>query len=122
GQEPVRIVCFGDSITGVYYHTGSKRAWPELLGLALRQARPAAQLEVVNAGLSGNTTAQALARIERDVIAHQPHLVVAMFGMNDVARLPLRDFEANLARIADRCRAAGAEMVFCTPNSVTENP
>jgi len=33
--QPVRIVCFGDSITGVYYHTGGRRAWCDLLGVAL---------------------------------------------------------------------------------------
>ena len=27
GQRTVRIVAFGDSITGVYYHTGGRRAW-----------------------------------------------------------------------------------------------
>jgi hypothetical protein len=33
--EPVKIVCLGDSVTGIYYHTGGRRAYPEMLGLAL---------------------------------------------------------------------------------------
>lgn len=43
------------------------------------------------AGISGNTTAAGLARIDKDVIARQPHLVEVMFGMNDVARVPLEE-------------------------------
>jgi lysophospholipase L1-like esterase len=83
GKQPVTIVCFGDSITGVYYHTGGRRAWPEMLGLALRRLYPAAPVEVVNAGLSGDTTVGALARMEAEVLRHQPHLVAVMFGMDD---------------------------------------
>jgi hypothetical protein len=40
GGCPVRIVCFGDSITGVYYHSGGRRAWCDLLGIGLQQAYP----------------------------------------------------------------------------------
>jgi acyl-CoA thioesterase-1 len=122
GARPVRVVCFGDSITGVYYHTGSRRAWTDLLGIALKKAWPAAQVEMINAGISGNTTTAALARIDRDVLAKKPDLVAVMFGMNDVVRIPPQEYERNLTTIADRCAQAGAAVVFCTPNSVVENP
>lgn len=122
GQEPVRVVCFGDSITGVYYHTGSQRAWTDLLGLALKKTWPAARLEMINAGVSGHTTAQGLARMDRDVLSQRPDLVVVMFGMNDVAKSTLPDFRRNLTGIVDRCQLAGAAVILCTPNSVTENP
>ena len=118
GQEPVRIVCFGDSITGVYYHTGGRRAWHDMLALALQRLYPQARIEMTNAGISGHTTVDALARIDRDVLAHRPHLVVVMFGMNDVTRVPPESFRANLAEIVQRCRGVGAEVVLCTPNSV----
>jgi len=52
GQEPVRIVCFGDSVTGVYYHTGGRRAWTDMLGIALGKAYPKAKVEMFNAGIS----------------------------------------------------------------------
>ncbi len=119
--ETTRIVCFGDSITGAYYHTGGQRAWCDMLGLAVQRVYPQARLEMVNAGISGNTTAAGLARIETDVIAKRPHLVVVMFGMNDVARLPLDDFVANLSTIIRRSQAAGAAVILCTPNAVYEN-
>lgn len=120
GQEPVRIVCIGDSITGVYYHSGGLRAYPEMLEIALRKASPQAQVTVRNAGISGDTTVGALARLDRDVLAHKPHLVTVMFGMNDMVRVPLPEFRKNLKEISARCRQAGAEVLLCTQNSVME--
>ena len=117
-KEPVRVVGFGDSITGVYYHTGGRRAWPEMLQIALRRCYPQTQVEVVNAGISGDTTTGGLARLERDVLRHKPHLVVAMFGMNDVVRATPEAYHDNLGQIVRRCREAGAEAILCTPNSV----
>ncbi|MCC9605556.1 SGNH/GDSL hydrolase family protein [Blastopirellula sp. JC732] len=118
--EPTKIVCFGDSITGVYYHSGSKRAWCDMLGLLLQQAYPGAKLEMINAGVSGHTTVNALARIERDVLKKEPNLVVIGFGMNDVARTPFEEFAPNLREIIRRCQEVGAEVVLCTPNAVSE--
>ena len=118
GNAPVRIVCFGDSITGVYYHTGGRRAWCDMLGIALQQTYPQAKLELHNAGVSGNTTAAGLARIDRDVLAWKPHLVVVMFGMNDCAAVKPSVFQGNLKTIVQRCRESGAAVVLCTPNSI----
>jgi len=127
GAQRVRIVCFGDSITGKYYHTGGRRAWPEMLALALRRAYPKADLEVVNAGRSGNTTGAGLKRIEKHVLKRKPHLVVVMFGMNDLAYGPASEakeavrgegFCKNLLSIVAQCRGVGAEVILCTPNSV----
>lgn len=119
--KPTRIVCFGDSITGVYYHSGSQRAWCDMLGLALNKAYPNADVQMINAGISGHTTVQALARIEKDVLDRKPHLVVVKFGMNDVARGPVDRFKANMVSIVKQCREAGSSVVLCTPNSVYEN-
>jgi lysophospholipase L1-like esterase len=122
GQETVRVVCFGDSITGVYYHTGGRRAWCDMLGIALGRAYAHARLQMINAGVSGNTTAAGLKRIERDVLTHRPHIVVVMFGMNDVVRTPRETFDANLRTIVGQCRSVGAAVVLCTPNSVYPSP
>lgn len=123
GKEPTRIVCFGDSITGVYYHTGGRRAYADMLAIALQRIYPQARIEMFNAGISGNATGQGLARIEKDVLARKPHLVVVMFGMNDCTGANLPAFRDNLKTIVTRCREAGAAVVLCTPNSVyAEDP
>lgn len=120
--EPIKIVCLGDSVTGVYYHTGGRRAYTDMLKLALEQGFPGVEFTAINAGVSGNTTVDALARLEKDVISHKPDLVTIMFGLNDMTRVSKEDYRANLKSIIARCREAGAEVVLCTPNSVTDTP
>lgn len=117
---PVKIVCLGDSVTGLYYHTGGRRAYPDMLALALTKADPRAQVTAINAGISGNTTVDALKRLEKDVLDHRPDLVTVMFGLNDMVRVPLADFQANLTQIVKRCRDIGAEVMLCTPNGVID--
>lgn len=118
GERVVTVAGLGDSITGVYYHTGGRRAWTEMLGVALQRVYPQAKLKTVNAGISGNISQNGVERLDRDVLVHEPDLVVVMFGMNDVARVTPEAYEANLRQIVERCRAAGAEVVLCTPNFI----
>ena len=118
GGEPVTVVCFGDSVTGLYYHSGGRRAYTDLLGIGLQQASPKARVKTINAGLSGHTTRDALKRIQRDVLAHRPTLVTVMFGLNDMTRVPLDEYHSNLVTIVEQCRAAASEVMLCTPNSV----
>ncbi len=117
-SEPLKIVCFGDSVTGVYYHTGSRRAYTDMVGIAIKKLYPESQLTMINAGISGHTTVNALARIDRDVLKHTPTLVTVMFGLNDMTRVPLETYEANLKTIIQKCRKVGAEVLLCTPNNV----
>ncbi len=44
--QTLKVVCLGDSVTGIYYHTGGYRAWPELLQVALQQALPDCNVSV----------------------------------------------------------------------------
>ena len=119
-KEPVTVVCFGDSVTGAYYHTGGRRAYTNMVEIGLDMAWPDSDITAINAGISGHTTVNALARIDKDVLAHKPDLVTVMFGLNDMTRVPLEEYRANLKTIVDKCRAIGAEVMLCTPNSVTD--
>ena len=118
GASPIKIVCLGDSVTGVYYHTGGRRAYPEMLELALRNVAPHANVQVINAGISGHTATDGLARLDRDVLKHEPQLVSISFGLNDMARVTEEQFVQNLTLLVERCRAAKSLVVFCTPNAV----
>jgi lysophospholipase L1-like esterase len=113
-------VCLGDSVTGIYYHTGGRRAWPELLQMGLQRALPGRDVSVINAGISGNTVADGLARLQRDVLDHQPQIVTISFGLNDLARSGEGPFRDGLLELVRRIRAAGAEPVLCTPNAVID--
>ena len=118
GESPKTIVCLGDSVTGVYYHTGGRRAYPEMLEIAIRKAVPTANVKVINAGISGHSTTEGLARLDRDVLQHKPDLVTISFGLNDMSRLSEEQFGKNLETLAARCREANAQVVLCTPNAV----
>src|SRR5689334_8235721 len=95
GYEPVTIVCFGASTTGLYYHTGGRRAWCDMLGLTLQKAYPLAKLKMVNAGVSGETTVDAIKRIQASVLANSPQLVVVEFLLNDVVKVSPTDYHRN---------------------------
>jgi lysophospholipase L1-like esterase len=116
--EPVRIVCFSDSVTGVYYHTGGRRAYADMLDIALGRVFPKSDVTMINAGISGHTTVNALSRIDRDVLAHEPTLVTVMFGLNDMGGLTLDQYRDLLRTIVEKCRSAGAEVLLATPNDV----
>lgn len=93
-----RIVVLGDSIaSGV--GSGPGEAYPELLAARLGT-------EVVNAGVSGNTAADGLARID-EVLAEDPWLVIVELGGNDfLRRVPPEQAEQSLRAILDRLIAA----------------
>lgn len=117
-DRPETVVCLGDSVTGVYYHTGGQRAYPEMLELAIATALPESKVKVINAGISGNTTADGLARLDKDVLQHHPTIVTISFGLNDMVRVPKDQFRQNLESLVARCREAGSQVVLCTPNMV----
>ncbi len=118
GEKPVTIVCLGDSVTGVYYHTGGRRAYPEMLEIAIKLAIPKSNVTVINAGISGHTTQNGLDRLDRDVLGKKPDLVTVSFGLNDMTRIAEDQFRKNLETIVARCRAIKADVVLCTPNAV----
>lgn len=92
------IVCLGDSITaGV--GVGPGEAYPDLLAKELG-------VEVVNAGVPGDTAAQGLARLRR-VLDEDPWLVVVELGGNDILRrMPPEETEQALRTLLDRLLAA----------------
>ncbi len=93
------IVVLGDSIaSGV--GSGPGEAYPDLLAARLGTE------EVVNAGVSGNTAADGLARID-EVLAEDPWLVIVELGGNDfLHRVPPEQTEQTLRQILDRLIAA----------------
>lgn len=118
--KPTTIVCLGDSVTGVYYHTGGRRAYPEMLQIAISKCYADSQVSVINSGISGQTTADGIGRLQEAVLDHEPDLVTLMYGLNDMTRLSPSAFHDNLVRIVEACQAAGAEVLLCTPNAIEE--
>jgi acyl-CoA thioesterase-1 len=104
-----RIVCFGDSLTAGY-GTEPGQAYPDYLQADLDH-RGYAYL-VVNAGVSGNTTKDGVARL-RSILAMKPAIVVVEFGGNDGLRgLRIADSRANLDHIVSTLTASGTKVVL----------
>jgi lysophospholipase L1-like esterase len=82
------------------------------------QPRPAnAPPFIVNAGIGGNNTADLLARIDRDCLAHRPDLTILMIGTNDMnsmKHIPLPKYEQNLRELITRIRNSGSQVLLMT--------
>lgn len=108
-----RVVCFGDSIT--------KAGYPAVLAKELGGG-----VEVTNAGVNGNTSAQGLRRMEKDVLAHKPDVVVIFFGTNDArlaepkVHVPVERYRENLQKMIDAVGKGGGRVVLCTPPPIEE--
>lgn len=108
-EPPQRIAVLGDSLTAGYGLEAAD-AFPAQLEAALR-ARGIA-VEVLNAGVSGDTTAGGLARLDW-MLADEPTRVVVALGANDGLRgLEPAAVEGNLATIVDRLREAGVHVLL----------
>ena len=107
-QEPV-IVALGDSLTAGL-GVAADEAWPALLRARLE--REGLHYRVVNAGVSGDTTAGALRRVDW-VLRARPVIVIVALGANDGLRgLPVPAMRDNLVAIVTRLRAAGARVLL----------
>lgn len=115
---PITIVAFGDSVTHgavaggendyetVYWNRLRKKI------LAIRDYVP---VNVINAGIGSTNASSSLCRLEKQVIAHSPDLVIVCFGLNDVNG-SLEAYLNALTVIFDKCRASGADVIYMTPN------
>jgi len=90
-QRGKNLICFGDNLTaGDGAQPGT--AYPDLISGTVKYP-------VINAGVSGDTTTRALARLETDVLDKEPRVVIVELGANDF--LPAEGSPAALDRIFD---------------------
>ena len=101
------MLVFGDSLSAGYGLRPSE-SWPSLL-----QARLGEKMKVVNASVSGETTAGGRTRLPASLREHKPDVVVLELGGNDGLRgLPLKSLQANLVSMIEASRAAGAKVLL----------
>ena len=105
-----RIVCLGDSLTSGH-GVGSAAAYPALLHQRVRRA--GFPYEVVNAGLSRDTSADARARLDRALDGDVRVLVIAL-GANDGLRgVPVAQLAANLSHIIEAAQQRRIAVLLC---------
>ncbi|MGK2859098.1 MAG: arylesterase, partial [Thermoanaerobaculia bacterium] len=99
------VIAFGDSLTAGY-GVSSGEDYPSKLSARSGVA-------ILNAGVSGDTTEAALARIDDDVLSKGPRIVIVGLGGNDFLRgVPIAATEANLRTIAQKIQSAGGMVVL----------
>lgn len=104
-----RIVVLGDSLTaGLGLPVG--QAYPTLLQQRLNDA--GLHYEVVNAGVSGDTSAGGLSRLDWSLQGDVRILIVALGGNDALRALPAEQLKQNLARIIERARGRGVAVIL----------
>jgi acyl-CoA thioesterase-1 len=104
------ILVFGDSLSAGYGLAHVDDGWVELLRTKLKDEGYGYQ--VVNASVSGETTAGGLARLPRALALHHPDVVILELGGNDGLRaLPIDQMRANLLKMVELSTTAGAKVL-----------
>jgi len=106
-----KVVCLGDSITYGYPY-GPRASWVEICAEKM-------SLEMVNKGISGDTTGQMRKRFARDVTALDPAYVIILGGANDaLGGVTLAEVRENIGAMVDDAFAAGVCPVLGLPTPV----
>jgi len=108
GRGP-RIVVLGDSLTAGL-GLAPEQAYPALLQRRLDAA--GLKYEVVNAGVSGDTSAGGLRRVDWVLEGDVKILIVALGGNDALRGLPVEQLRDNLITITDRAKARGIKMIL----------
>ncbi|MCP4450439.1 MAG: SGNH/GDSL hydrolase family protein [Planctomycetes bacterium] len=127
GRQPLNtqdtIVFLGDSIT----HAGVRPdGYVTLTSQAIARAYPDLGIRVVGAGISGHRVPDCQKRLDRDVLAKNPTIVLIYIGINDVWHwntdqgTTKADFEAGLKDMIMKIQAVGARVILCTPTVIGE--
>jgi acyl-CoA thioesterase-1 len=117
-SKDITLVCLGDSLTAGYGATtpgvdDKSKSYPAYL-------QKKANITVINAGVSGDTTAQGLARVDSDVLSHNPDIVIILLAGNDVGSgVPISTIQANLQSIINKV-ANGNRKIFLAQFSTKE--
>jgi lysophospholipase L1-like esterase len=119
-----RIIFFGDSLTALAGQEAPKqhvsKGYVRIVREKLRETHPDKNIEVDWVATGGHTVPDLLARLDKDVLAKKPTIVVVQIGCNDARRIPKDKFKAGLEELIDRLRAAGVQVVQCSLTSIGE--
>jgi acyl-CoA thioesterase-1 len=104
------ILVFGDSLSAAY-GIAAQRGWVALLAERLERER--LDYSVVNASISGETTAGGRSRLPEALARHKPSILVLELGANDGLRgLPVAEMRKNLETMIRQAKKAGAQVLL----------
>jgi len=105
-----KLLVFGDSLSAGH-GIALEQSWPALLQTRLNSTN--ARIAVINASISGETTAGGRSRLPAALRQHKPQWLILALGANDGLRgLPLAAMQTNLEAMIDAAHAAGARVLL----------
>lgn len=127
---PVVVVCFGDSVTQGCMQSGvidPQGVYHAVLKRLLERHFPKTTFSIINAGVGGESAAGGLSRLQRDVIAHHPDLLLLGFCLNDACGGldKLGQYCSGIKNIIQKARKrTSADIIALTPNfmATQKNP
>lgn len=128
--EPITLAFLGDSVTQgcfeIYKNSSTtietvfdvSSAYHTYVRDILCALYPNAPVNIINAGISGDTSEGGLDRLERDVLRFSPDLVVVAFGLNDSSGglENLESYRNNMTKICATLMEKGIEVIVLTTN------
>ncbi|MBL7732090.1 MAG: G-D-S-L family lipolytic protein [Chitinophagaceae bacterium] len=126
-QKKTKVIFFGDSITELGVKPEKYRGYILQLEDMLKQENKNDQYELIGSGISANKVYDLYLRMEEDVLAKSPDVVVIYVGVNDVWHKTLLGtgtdadkFEKFYQAIINKLKAKNIKPVLCTPAVVGE--
>lgn len=120
-KQPLTIVAIGSSSTFGVGASSPRMSYPSRLAAELQALFPDSPITVLNRGVNGETTADMLARFDRDVFAAKPDLVIWQVGSNDVLTgLPIDRAAELIGKGLERLKAHGTDVIVIDPQYAPE--
>jgi len=113
----INIVAHGHSVPAGYFATprvDTFNAYPHLLHVALKERYPNAVINVIVTAKGGEQSEQGAARFDRDVLSHNPDVILIDYGLNDRA-LPLDRAEKAWSSMIEKATAKKIKVILLTP-------
>src|SRR5437588_8059437 len=118
------IIFFGDSLTELAGKEEPKKhvtkGYVRIVREDLEKTQKDKDVKVEWVATGGHTVPDLLKRVEKDVIAKKPTIVVIQIGCNDARRIPKERFRTGLEELIDKLQSANIRVIQCSLTSVGE--
>ena len=118
------IIFFGDSLTELAGREAPKehvtKGYVRIVREKLAAKHSDLDLKVDWVATGGHTVPDLLKRVDKDVIAKKPTIVVIQIGCNDARRIPKQRFQTGLEELIEKLQAANIRVIQCSLTSVGE--
>jgi acyl-CoA thioesterase-1 len=105
------ILVYGDSLSAAYGLSSTEQGWVSLMAERIRSEHQPYQ--VVNASISGETTAGGASRLKQAIHQHKPSILILALGANDGLRgLPIEEMRTNLTNMLNMAKQNNLQVLL----------